>query len=150
MIIHKATTGYKVSPQHLDSQYRIADLLDRFFKRVYIECDTPVPNPQVIQGDMDANRTKPYDLDVYAEDPRDFNLPILAIGVEINCHKGHDNTKKQHKRDKARKDQIKDFYRIDEIYTYSCKDLIGKDPKLTDELLLKEWRLLSIIPSQQR
>ncbi|MDR4490844.1 MAG: hypothetical protein R2685_08075 [Candidatus Nitrosocosmicus sp.] len=122
--------GYNMSKKHLNAQQEIAEILCFGFHRVFIECDAPVPNPaRYLYGDMKARSTKPYDLDVFAEDPIWENLVSLKhqkIAVEIAGpnRKGHNN-KYQLARDDARKKQIRNYYNIP-IFEYSCHEVVGQ------------------------
>lgn len=124
--------SYSMSDKHLDAQQELAELLCFGFHRVFIEFDAPVPNPtRYLYGDLNARSTKPYDLDVFAEDPIWENIQYLKhekIAIEIDCKYGH-GTKKQIQRDDKRQAQIKEYYRIEEIYGYSCHEVVGQGYK---------------------
>lgn len=119
--------GYDISDKHIDAQEFLADILSEFYWRVHIELDAPVPNPaRVLWAEEKARSTKPYDLDVFAEDPIWANVESVKyqkIAIEIDCKYGHGN-KFQITRDDQRMKAIKDFYNVP-IYGYSCHEVVG-------------------------
>lgn len=127
MTIIYGQTGYFISDKHVRAQKKLAEILHHYFRRIFVEFDAPVPNPYRIYGDMKARSTIPYDLDIFAEDPRWEKIDTLKhqkIAIEIDCKKGHNDTKYQHYRDERRSKQIADYYGIP-IYRYSCHEVVG-------------------------
>lgn len=145
--------------KHEAAKQRIKFELSLYFNRVFDEFEIPVPNPERIFGDLNVKSTKPYKLDVFAEDPiyrKIDSLKYRTIGIEIDGEVGHKKTKRQFKRDIARTNQICEFrlYQGIAIFRFDSEYLAGKGfrdprnnfrwrPKLTPEEILKEIGLVA-------
>lgn len=84
-------------------------------------------------------------MDVLAESPiwiKINHTKYKTIAIEIDCHIGH-NSDRSTTRDETRTKLIKKHYKqIKHIFRYYCKDVIGKKPRLDEEWLLDEWRIV--------
>lgn len=150
------TEGWK----HEAAKKKVAFELSLYFNIVREEVKMPVPNPEfVMSGNLNSSTRiiKTYHLDVYAEDPilrKIESIQYPRIGVEIDGEVGHKRTKRQHKRDVARTQQLCDYdvYQGMIIVRFDSEYIAGKGfrdprnnfvyrPKLTPEEILKEMRI---------